>query len=108
MKQILNFEKLDNVLDFLTWAAIISIFVWALAKGLGIINTPAIVEVYPLLAASFVVGRMFQEIESTKRTMRDFKTDFSDFKKINKNDLDEIKFEMKSHDKRLMAVEFKS
>lgn len=53
----------EKILDFLTWLALASIILWAIAKSFGFIDTPNLIEMLPVFGAVFVAGRMFQKIE---------------------------------------------
>jgi hypothetical protein len=45
-----------SVLDWLAYFALGSIVVWGILKVTGIINTPLLIQYYPLFAASYVFG----------------------------------------------------
>ena len=69
MKQIKwLFKKLHikTIWDFLAWFSLASILFWALAKGFGWINTPELVEMYPIIAAVFFAGKFYQDINNFK------------------------------------------
>ncbi len=62
----------ENFWDFLFWLSLAGIFVWAVAKGLGWINTPFIIEIMPLLFGAFAVGRFFQDVKTFHREQQKF------------------------------------
>ncbi len=64
-----------SVWDILMWLSLAGIFLWGIAKALGWINTPLIIEVMPLLLAAFAVGRFFQEQKEFRNEMRQFKNE---------------------------------
>ncbi len=64
-----------NVWDILMWLSLAGIFLWEVAKALGWINTPLIIEIMPLLLAAFAVGRFFQEQKEFRNEMRQFKSE---------------------------------
>ena len=98
-------EKIEKIRDFLTWTAIASLAVWVFAKGFGWINSPVIVEQYPVLVAMFVAGAFFQEFREFKKEMKEFKREMGEFKVETRRDLNEVKGELRSIDKRLVTVE---
>ena len=44
------------------WISIISIFLWLIAKAVGLINTPWFIEIIPYLAGILAVRSIFNEL----------------------------------------------
>jgi len=63
----------EKILDLVAWLSLASIFLWALAKSFGFINTPNLVEMLPFFGAVFVAGRMFQKMEYLGYDMKQVK-----------------------------------
>lgn len=62
----------ENIWDVLTWLSLAGIFLWGIAKALGWINTPFVVETMPLLFAAFAIGRFFQDVKNFHKEQRGF------------------------------------
>jgi len=82
--------KKRNIWDTLVWVAIIVFLVWIILKLTGVIQSPVLVELIPYISGAYVVGRVFQKLETTL------------------NDVETIKTEVKEIDKRLMSLEIKN
>lgn len=64
-----------NIGDALVWLSLVLIVLWALAKAFGLINTPLIIELAPIILMAFAGGRFFQEQKEFKKEMRQFKNE---------------------------------
>ncbi|MBI2137607.1 hypothetical protein HYU12_03750 [Candidatus Woesearchaeota archaeon] len=64
-----------SVWDVLTWLSLAGIVLWTIAKAVGWISTPLIIELAPILLAAFSFGRFFQEQKEFKNEMRSFKSE---------------------------------
>ena len=107
----LMFDKLyiKSFWDLLTWLVIASLFLWGIAKAFGWINTPALVELYPLFGVVFLAGKFYQDV---MRLKSDVKTHDSRLTKIEKDHgsrLITIEKDVKriesAHGSRLMRIE---
>ena len=65
----------SNVWDILTWLSLAGIVLWGVAKAVGWISAPLIIELAPVLLAAFPFGRFFQEQKEFKNEMRQFKNE---------------------------------
>ena len=65
----------SSIWDVMEWMALAGIVLWAVAKALGWINMPLIIELAPLLLAAFSLGRFFQEQKEFRKEMREFKNE---------------------------------
>lgn len=61
-----------SIWDILTWLSLAGIFLWGIAKALGWINTPLIIEIMPLLLAAFAIGSFFQDVKNFRKEQRAF------------------------------------
>ena len=88
-------RDLTKLYVLIFWLSMLSIIAWVILKVMGIINTPKIVELYPILSAVFGAGAFFQLI-------------FNMNKRLGKveNDLSLMKKDLHSLDKRLLLVEY--
>ena len=48
------------------WLSLLSILFWLILKALGYINTPPLVELFPLFSAVFGAGAFFQMVMDMK------------------------------------------
>lgn len=107
-----------KVWEVITWASLAVIFLWAVAKALGLIKTPLIIELLPLFAAVFAAGGfskyvklMFKvlrlEIGATRSEVKEFKVEMHEFKREINEELKGIKSELRTHDNRLVRIEAK-
>ncbi|GEM_PF-4831078 len=62
-----------SVWDWLAWVALVSIVVWAILKVIGIINTPVLLEYYPIFAACYVFGWQMNKLDGVSRDVKDLK-----------------------------------
>ncbi len=51
-----------NALDLLFWIALIVLLFWASGKMLGLISSPAWIEMIPVFSAVFMAGTLWQKI----------------------------------------------
>ncbi len=89
-------HKFDLV-DFVIWAGIIIIFLWAIGKSIGWISSPVWVDMIPVFCGgatvagiSVKIGRLLQKID------------------VVIGDVDKIKDELKTVDRRLAVLEHES
>ncbi|MBI1970411.1 hypothetical protein HYS47_01555 [Candidatus Woesearchaeota archaeon] len=54
-------KKTFDVYTAIVWASLLSILIWALLKSFGIINTPDVIKMWPLVSAVFGAGAFFQK-----------------------------------------------
>jgi len=61
---------IDRILDVIIYSSILIVLIWALLKGFGMINTPAIVQQIPFILGAigigtfvFKMGRFVERIE---------------------------------------------
>ncbi|MBI5871465.1 hypothetical protein HZB88_00050 [archaeon] len=47
------------------WASLIAILAWLILKAIGIISTPAFIELFPYFSAVFGAGAFFQLVLNT-------------------------------------------
>ena len=64
-----------SIWDIMEWLALAGIVLWAVAKAVGWINTPLIIELVPLILVAFSFGRFFQEQKEFRNEMREFKNE---------------------------------
>lgn len=55
------------------WASLLSILLWVILKVVGVINTPPLIEFYPIIGAVFAAGSFFQLVLDTRRMAFDTK-----------------------------------
>lgn len=65
-----NDKIVDKILDLIIYGSFLSVFVWGILKGLGVINTPVLVQQLPLIAGSigilgfaYKIGRFVERME---------------------------------------------
>ncbi len=51
-----------NIYTMIFWLSLSSILIWVILKVLGIINTPIIIELFPVISAVFGAGAFFQMV----------------------------------------------
>jgi len=63
-------KVVDRIVDVVIYASCITIIVWGILKGIGVINTPALVEQLPLISGgitllglAYKIGRATERIE---------------------------------------------
>ncbi len=67
----------SNIWDALMWLSLLLIVLWALAKAVGLINTPLIIEMAPMILMGFAAGKFFQEQKEFRKDMRRELTELS-------------------------------
>ena len=65
--------KKINIWDILAWVALASIVIWGVLKVAGVINTPLLLEYYPLFAVSYVFGWQINKLNSVAEDVRGLK-----------------------------------
>jgi len=60
----------NSIWDVLEWLALAGIILWAIAKAIGLINTPLIIEMAPIILMAFAAGKFFQEDREFKSDIR--------------------------------------
>lgn len=65
-----NDKIVDKILDLIIYGSFLSVFLWGILKGLGVINTPVLVQQLPLIAGSigilgfaYKIGRFVERME---------------------------------------------
>ena len=61
---------IDKILDFIIYGGLITVIIWGILKGIGVINTPSLLQQLPLIAGSisllgfaYKIGRYIERIE---------------------------------------------
>ena len=92
------------------WISIIITFLWLIAKAVGLINTPRVLEAIPyvggltaLLVLGKEAGRYIQKLETAISDIREIRIELSEFRE----EISEINVKISSIDKRLAVVESK-
>lgn len=62
-----------SIWDILAWVALASIVVWGVLKVTGVINTPLLLEYYPLFAASYAFGWQMNKLSVVARDVEELK-----------------------------------
>ena len=62
-----------NFWDVLAWIALASIVLWAILKIAGIINSPLLIEYYPIFAASYAFGWQMNKLSTISEDVKDLK-----------------------------------
>lgn len=70
----------QNIYDFIFWTSMIVTLVWIILKGVGIINTPPLIQIIPYAGGIFAFGVFFQMIKDSKKQLKEVK---NDIKQIN-------------------------
>jgi len=83
----------SSLADIIFWLSIGTLFLWALAKSLGLINTPVWIELLPLFSLSFAAGAFWSKFEHTLKKMDGLEK--------------EVGINFREIEKRLSAVEIK-
>jgi hypothetical protein len=63
-----------SVWDILAWFALASIIIWGILKVTGIINTPLLIEYYPLFAISYVFGWQMNKLNNVAKEVEGLKS----------------------------------
>ncbi|MFH1607641.1 MAG: hypothetical protein ABIA78_00755 [archaeon] len=66
-------KKRLSIWDILAWVALVSIVVWGVLKVAGVINTPLLLEYYPLFAVSYVFGWQMNKLNDVAREVEGLK-----------------------------------
>ena len=62
-----------SIWDWLAWVALGSIVVWGILKVTGIINSPLLLEYYPIFAACYAFGWQMNKLETVSKDVKDLK-----------------------------------
>ena len=81
--------KKREIWDILVYVALAVLIIWVVLKLSGVINTPVLVEIIPYISGGYILGRMFQKLETSV------------------NEVKIIKSEVKIIDERLKTLEIK-
>ncbi len=68
--------------DVIFWLALLLLAFWIIAKLLGLINTPIIVEIIPYISAVFIAGSIWQQFKYVERDVEDIKIIARRFEKL--------------------------
>ena len=68
--------------DVIFWLALLLLAFWIIAKLLGLINTPTIVEIIPYISAVFIAGSMWQQFKHVEKDVEDIKIIARRFEKL--------------------------
>ncbi len=55
-------NTMRNIADIIVYAFLFSIIVWVLAKAFGLINSPALVEMYPYIALAITATVAYSKL----------------------------------------------
>ena len=58
-----------KIYDILFWLSLASILLWVILKALGYINTPVLIEQYPIIGAIFGAGIFYQKMNEMERRL---------------------------------------
>lgn len=84
----------DKIYEVIFWTSMITVLIWMFLKGIGVINTPVIIQLIPYAGGIFAFGVFFQMVKGLKDEVKDIKTDLNDVKKSQQNmaiDMSEVK-----------------
>jgi hypothetical protein len=107
-----RFLKLQRVYvkdfnDLIMWILLGTMAFWAVAKLFGWINTPLLIEVYPVIAATvfgfnllYKLARLMARFERMEDDLHSLKHEFIEFRK-------EVTAELREHDRMLIRIEAK-
>jgi len=85
-----------SIWDIIAWIALASIIIWAILKILGIINTPLLLEYYPVFAVSYIAGWQMHKLSIIAEEVKELKK----FKEATIHQINEIKLNCaKNHSK---------
>ena len=68
----------------------VTVIIWMFLKGIGLINTPVLIQLIPYAGGIFAFGVFFQTVKGLKEEIKGIKVDLKDVKV----DLNEMKFEL--------------
>jgi len=74
--------KRFGIWDFIFWLALLILILWVIFKILGIINTPAIIEVLPYLSGVFIAGAVWQQFKSMQHDLFHIRRALKRFEKV--------------------------
>ncbi len=103
-----------KIYTIIFWLSMLYILLWVILKATGVINTPELIELSPIITAIFGAGVFFQMMRDTKyrldklenRTHNGFKDVDFRFREVDFR-FKEIDAHIMSIDKRLAVVESK-
>ncbi len=105
IKRFIEWARKESFWDLMAWASLAMIFFWALAKSFGWINTPILIEMIPLFGAVFWAGRMFQQLEDSRKELSDHKNETRKGFQDIKHQIGGVKNDIQKVDRRLTRVE---
>ena len=81
-----------KIYSTLFWLSLLSILIWVILKIIGVINTPPLIEWFPVIVAIFGAGVFYQEImnkfgkleNTTNKTQEDIEFMKSDINSLDK------------------------
>lgn len=56
-----------NIYTIVFWASLFSILAWVILKATGVINTPLLIQLFPIIGAVFAAGAFYQMSLDTRR-----------------------------------------
>ena len=66
-------KKRLSIWDILAWIVLFSILLWVVLKMFGIINTPVLLEYYPIFGAIYLAGWQMHKLETVSNDVKDLK-----------------------------------
>ncbi len=66
-------SKSINFWDIIAWLVLFSILIWVILKITGVINTPLLLEYYPVLGAIYLAGWHMHKLESVAEDVKNLK-----------------------------------
>lgn len=87
-----------TILDILFWIAMLILIGYILAKLFGLINSPELVDLIPLITLVFLIGVFYQKVVTFMDIMYN-KTNYL------KNNLNQIKDKIIEYDSKLLELE---
>ena len=84
----------DKIYDFVFWTSMATVIIWMFLKGIGVINTPVLIQLIPYAGGIFAFGVFFQTVKGLKEEIKDIKVDLNEVKKSQQNmalDMSEVK-----------------
>ena len=64
-----------NFWDWLAYVALASIVVWLILKGIGVINTPFLVEYYPYFVVTYFLGWQTHKLNTFSYDFKKFSSE---------------------------------
>ncbi|MAH47545.1 hypothetical protein CMI37_17120 [Candidatus Pacearchaeota archaeon] len=80
-------KKSMSVWDILAWIVLFSILLWVILKMLEVINTPILLEYYPIFGAIYLAGWQMHKLESVANDVKNLKK----FRRETINQVNDIK-----------------